>query len=275
MKPYLRLTGGKAKLADRILSMMPASFETYVEPCVGGGAVAMALLSEPTRRFKRMVLCDTNPDLVAAWSAVQREVEATIALLRTWQDTPETFAAVRALDPSDEVTRGARWVWLNRCSFNGLMRLNRAGKFNAPYDATRQGKRDVVRADLLREVSRGLEDVEIWQRDVISSLQGWMSSGRNVVFYIDPPYPAQGSDAGNFTSYTATGFSLAQHRELRDACVAATERGVRVVVSMGSCHYADKLWRRPPWTVYDVTMRRSVNCNGGGRGPVSEMLISG
>jgi len=271
MKPYLRLVGGKSKLADRILSMMPASFETYVEPCVGGGAVAMALLSEPPRRFKRMVLADANPDLISAWSAVKSEVEATIALLRTWADTPETFAAVRALEPCDDVTRGARWVWLNRCSFNGLMRLNRAGKFNAPYDATRQGKRDVVRADLLREVSRGLKGVEIWQLDVLETLSrvrdGWCA-------YVDPPYPSQGSSTGDFTAYTAGGFSLVQHRELRDACEAATERGARVVVSMGACFYADKLWRRPPWTVYDVTMRRNVSCNGDGRGAVGEMLIT-
>lgn len=271
MKPWLRLTGGKAKLAPRILSLIPASFETYFEPCVGGGAVAMALLSETPRRFKRMVIADTNPDLVAAWSVVKCEVEATIALLRTWADTPETFAAVRSLEPSDEVTMGARWIWLNRCSFNGLMRLNRAGRFNAPYDATRQGKRDVVRADLLRDVSRGLDSVEIWRHDVIKTLE---MAGAGSCCYVDPPYPAQGSDAGNFTSYTATGFSLAQHRELRDACVAATLRGARVIVSMGSCYYADKLWRRPPWTVYDVEMRRNVSCKGDGRGAVSEMLIT-
>ena len=108
------------------------------------------------------------------------------------------------------------------------------------------------------------------QMDVLATLDRLAGDGTQ--FYVDPPYPSQGASTGDFTAYTATGFSLIQHREMRDACEAATLRGARVICSMGDCFFARKIWR--DWKIDEVQMRRSVNSNGGGRGAVTELLIT-
>ena len=46
MKPFLRYAGGKRQLLKEILPRLPATYSTYHEPFLGGGALFFHL--EPT-----------------------------------------------------------------------------------------------------------------------------------------------------------------------------------------------------------------------------------
>lgn len=43
MKTLLKWVGGKGQLLPTLLNMIPSDINTYIEPFLGGGAVAFAL----------------------------------------------------------------------------------------------------------------------------------------------------------------------------------------------------------------------------------------
>ena len=58
MKPLLKWVGGKRQLLPVIHSVLPESFDTYVEPFLGGGAVLFSLAPERAR------VNDLNTELI-------------------------------------------------------------------------------------------------------------------------------------------------------------------------------------------------------------------
>ena len=136
MKPLLKWVGGKRQLLPAIHSMLPESFDTYVEPFLGGGAVLFSLA--PTRARVN----DLNTELITVYEVVRDDVDELIALLKGYPNESDFFYEMRARDRSPEfahlspVERAARTIYLNKTCYNGLYRVNNAGQFNAPFGAT-------------------------------------------------------------------------------------------------------------------------------------------
>ncbi len=64
-RPFLKWAGGKRQLLSEIEVRLPKeldSYDTYIEPFIGGGAVLFHLLS--TRSFQRMIALDVNSELI-------------------------------------------------------------------------------------------------------------------------------------------------------------------------------------------------------------------
>src|SRR5947209_2613936 len=106
--PFLKWAGGKRQLLPRILDLVPRRIDTYYEPFLGGGAVFFALAARGV--FARAVLTDANDELVNCYAAVRDDVEAVIAALGRFRNTPEHYYKVRAQSPSrlTPVARAAR-----------------------------------------------------------------------------------------------------------------------------------------------------------------------
>src|SRR5487761_2217766 len=81
-KPFLKWLGGKRRLATRILSLLPGDGR-LIEPFVGAGSVFLA------SEHAEFVLNDSNPDLMAIYTALQRNPAAFIAEARalfSWEN---------------------------------------------------------------------------------------------------------------------------------------------------------------------------------------------
>ena len=107
---------------------------------------------------------------------VRDEPSAVIGTFRQWQPTEENFYAVRALDEKtlSTVERAARVIWLNRHCFNGLYRLNRAGRFNVPFG--RYKRVPTIDEANLYAVSEALQCATLYQLDFRGSLR-WLMKG--------------------------------------------------------------------------------------------------
>jgi DNA adenine methylase len=96
--------------------------------------------------------------------------------------------------------------------------------------------------------------------------------------YFDPPYIPQ---KGDFTTYTAGGFGLEDHKRLARVMNSLSEKGVYVILSN-----SDTLLT---WDVYNISPHynrpwenactkimapRSINRDGGGRQPAKELIIT-
>lgn len=139
--PFVKWAGGKRRLLPHILPLVPASFGTYYEPFVGGGAVFFALGS------RNSVLGDMNERLMRTYRAIKGSPYEVISCL---QDFPAAnkrfFDELKGLDidSKNDVEVAAWMIFLNKTCFNGLYRFNKRNRFNVAYDPSKDGKRFAI-----------------------------------------------------------------------------------------------------------------------------------
>ena len=148
-KPFVKWAGGKGNLLQKLEMLLPNDFDdlenvTYIEPFVGGGAMLFYMLRKH-RCIRRAVINDINPDLIRCYQLIANDPQILIDRLKNIEnnyfsvDFParkELFYAYRAQYNSDGIhpdERAALFIFLNHTCFNGLYRVNTAGKFNVPY----------------------------------------------------------------------------------------------------------------------------------------------
>ena len=127
--PFIKWAGGKTSLLPELLKHVPGHLRRYHEPFVGGGALFFAVAP------RRAALSDANGELIHCWRQVRDDVHGVLDALSVHVYERSRFEAVRALDPArlPPAVRAARFIYLNKTCFNGLWRVNRAGRFNVPF----------------------------------------------------------------------------------------------------------------------------------------------
>ena len=265
-QPFLKWAGGKRQLLPRILELVPARVRTYYEPFLGGGALFFALAA--AGRFQRAVLGDVNAELVNCYQTVRDEVEAVIARLARMRNTPDDYYRVRAQRPADlaPAARAARVVYLNRCGYNGLYRVNSDGEFNVPFG--RYTRPRICDPDRLRAAARALRNVDLVQGD-FGSVLARRRLGEGDFVYLDPPYVPI-SRTASFTAY-AGGFTMIDQQRLAELLHRLSRRGVPAVLSNSDCAQTRQLYLGLP--SQSLPARRAINSVASRRGPVAELLV--
>ena len=107
------------------------------------------------------MLADANPELVNCYETIRDDVAGVIAELRKHRNTPAAYYRVRARDPQrlSNAARAARVIYLNRCGYNGLYRVNSDGRFNVPFG--RYMRPNICDVPRLEAASRALQGAEI------------------------------------------------------------------------------------------------------------------
>lgn len=260
--PFLKWAGGKRQLLPHLLEQAPDAFGTYHEPFVGGGALFFALGPE------RAVLSDLNERLIRTYAAVRDDVEAVIERLAGYPHEREFFDRLRAaeIDSGSDVDVAAWLIYLNKTAYNGLYRVNRMGRFNAPFG--RYENPNICDAEALRACSAALAGSQLHHEDFAAVL-GRAAAGDFV--YFDPPY-APLSLTANFTNYTHHGFSAHDQVRLRDVARELKARGVRVMLSNSNAEHVRALYA-DGFTTVEVAATRLINSRADRRGHVTELIL--
>jgi DNA adenine methylase len=219
--PFVRWPGGKRWLPAHLVALCHGlSFDGYLEPFFGGGAVFFAL------RPPNSVLSDVNDDLMTMYRQVRWRPQRILQELRGIRVDPETYLLVRSRVPSDALGRAVRFLYLNRTSFGGLYRTNQRGEFNVPFGS---GDRitALVDSDLLMRASRALHGATLNSGDFEAVLD---RAGDGDMAYCDPIYSVAHNDNG-FVRYNEPIFSWSDQRRLASAALRASRRGAVVLVS--------------------------------------------
>ncbi len=261
--PFLKWAGGKRQLLEQFARHFPApgSYGVYHEPFLGGGAVFFHLLPA------RAVLSDLNPELVEAYQVVRDDVEGVIRRLRGYRNEEEFYYEVRSLDPQTltQPERVARMLYLNRTCFNGLYRLNSAGRFNVPFGRYRLPR--ICRTSSLRAASRALAGVELRVQPFEAVLDSAQPAD---LVYLDPPYQPL-SRTASFTAYTREAFDEADQRRLAAVYRELDRRGCRLMLSNSNTDLVRELYG--DFRIVKVQARRAINSRGAGRGLIDEVLV--
>jgi DNA adenine methylase len=278
-RPILKWPGGKTRLLDDLVKLCPADLATsggcYFEPFCGGAALLFRLRSLVTRA----VLGDFNADLVEFYTEVARDPVGLHACASTifrhhdaafYYQAREAWNDLRGGWPATQ--RAATLLYLNRACFNGLFRLNKAGKNNVPIGKASPGGGEwPSRPSLPRLIaaSFSLQGVALGSGDFEATSSNAM---RGDFVYFDPPYlPA--TDRSAFAAYTGGGFALADHERLAAHARSLVDRGVRVMLSSVDTPLAREVLTG--FRLTSVTSPRSINSSGAGRGKIGELIATG
>ena len=267
--PLLKWAGSKRSQALRIQALLGPPTGRYIEPFTGSAAAYLGRTDVPPA-----LLTDASPRLMGFHQVVQRSPDDLVAAYRELPlDVAGGYHAVREAfnDCSEHATvrQAARFVWLNRCCFNGLYRETRAGRFNVgPGDATRAPRLDV---DHVRAVSARLQQAELAVADFAATMRRARAGDR---VYADPPYVALEHRA-SWTGYTKNGFTVSDHHRLAIAARRAVSRGATVAVS----NHLTELTARGLYAAEDgwrlaemPKVRRRVGGRGADRRSVREVV---
>ena len=220
VKPFLRWAGGKNWLVSLLAELVDVdSYGSYFEPFLGGGSVFFELYPKG-----EVFLSDTNEDLISTYQAVKSSPNEVWAILSSYQNTESEYYSIRALDPIDPIERAARFIYLNHTSFNGLYRVNRAGKYNVPY-----GKRKNIpyNESGILACSDRLQNASLTVGDFADVLQG-VKKGDFV--YLDPPYVVA-KDVNGFIQYNKHLFSFEDQKRLSASIDRIRDAGAFYVLS--------------------------------------------
>ncbi len=266
MKPIVKAVGGKTRLLDELVARVPSTYGCYYEPFVGGGALFFHLAP------KRAVISDMNRDLIVVYTAVRDDVEGVISKLerhRVQHNKGYYYEMREWWNRSRQcwtpAARAAMYLYLNRSCFNGLWRVNSDGQFNVPMGT--YARLSLPSPELLRKAHQTLTDVTILHEDFRCVAE---RAQRGDFIYLDPPYVPL-STTSNFTTYTADGFTLDDHRELAATARSLVGRGVHVMLSNSDVPFVRDLYKG--FTINTVRCNRAINSKAGGRGGVDEVII--
>jgi len=268
VKPFLKWVGGKRQLLPELRKYLGrGAISHYMEPFVGGGAVLFDLMSSGRLQGK-ISIYDANDELMRCYTAIRDNVEQVIIELQRMPYEEQRYYAIRAYDQNpdpDPYWLAARTIYLNKCGFNGLYRVNAKGLFNVPFG--RYVNPTICDTENLRAVSAALQKAHISTAD-FSTIKEDMNGA---LIYCDPPYwPV--SKTANFTAYQAGGFGPEQQKLLRDKALEWAACGARVVLSNADVSEVRTLYE-DGFEIHAVEARRAVNSKSDKRGKVGELIM--
>lgn len=262
MRPILKWTGGKRQFVVDIKKYMQPG-QRLIEPFVGGGALFFAC-DGPA------IINDMNCELINFYKVVRDKPLELVKWVRTWPQDKETYYEIRDNDrfsdfeTQDSFTRAGRFLYLNKCAFNGMWRENSKGFHNVPWNQKRNSGFPSD-ADMLAASGR-LKQANITCGDFADACAE-ASVGDFV--YFDPPYTTS-----TFTSYAKSGFDHEDLKRLADLALTLSNIKVNVCVSNLGAPEILALFPEPPFKVEHLKGKRHIfAANPKSRVEVDEVLI--
>jgi len=181
--PFLRWAGGKTWALSKIREIVPEFINNYHEPFLGGGSVFLDLKYR-NKINKSIFLSDANQDLINTYIQIKDNLDEVIFYLNQHKNEDNYYYSIRKTNYNTAVENAAKFIYLNRTSFNGIYRVNRNGEYNVPfgYRSLRDG---FFNLDNLTLISLLLQDAVIEHKDFVSVLDNIQE---NDLIFLDPPY---------------------------------------------------------------------------------------
>ena len=252
VRPPLRWAGSKRALLPKLIAELPSEFEKYYEPFFGSGCLYFSI------RPKQAKVGDFNPDLIDFYAALRDAPDAVVSAFLRLPISDAEYYELRAKNPAnmEAADRAARFLYLNRYSFNGVYRTNRSGQFNVPVG--KKAGAPPSRTELLA-AAHALGLTKLSNADYKETLRD-VRQGDFV--YLDPPYVnplRKGYGEYGYGSFGAEGDMLQLNNEL----LRLHHLGAKVLFSFGSAMGLETAL--DGWEVMSVSPRQSVASSSSAR----------
>jgi len=253
-KPILKWAGGKTQLLKDILPKMPGSFNKYIEPFFGGGALFFSTKPD------KAIISDSNPELVNLYQSVRDNPELVIDCLKKYKNSEDQFYKVRSIDFKSlpPIQAAARTIFLNKTCFNGLYRVNRSGNFNVPFGKYKNPK--IADEATILNASKALANTEIICGDYKEVLKKYAKPGDFI--FLDPPYLPVSAYA-DFKRYTKDQFYDDDHRDLAEEVERLHNLDCYIILTNSNHPLVHELYSK--YTIEIIQSKRFISSNGAAR----------
>lgn len=261
-KPVLRWAGGKKWLVSRISEFIPKNYNRYFEPFLGGASVYL----NANTTNKKAFLSDVNSELIEFYTQLKENPKAILNELERYKNEEDFFYHIREQVPQVPIERAARFFYLNRTCFNGLYRVNQAGKFNVPY-----GYRSikVVEKDALINLSLKLSNAQLKCQDFRKILK---VVRRQDFVFLDPPYTVAHNNNG-FIEYNQKIFSWDDQERLAEFVEKLIAKKVYFLMT-NACHESIKNLYKGIGKHFEIDRFSTISGQSKSRARISELVIT-
>lgn len=224
LKPLVKWSGGKSDELKHIEKYIP-SFDTYLEPFVGGGSLFFHL-SPP-----KAVISDVHTELIDLYQSIgQGRGQDLYDFMKDHPNDELTYYQVRDDFKADtSLDRAKRFYYQRKTCFRGMLRYNRHGKFNIPFG---------------RYKSISFEDLRNPAYPLLLSKTTILNTGFETIFrdynhpenfmFLDPPYDSE------FTDYGYCQFTRVEQEALAK-CFKETQ--IRCLMVIGKTPFIEALYK--------------------------------
>lgn len=259
-EPFVKWAGGKRQLLSRLTIRMPAAYNRYFEPFVGGAALFFFM--QP----KDALINDINKELIHVYLCIKKQVDGLMRELDKIDDAQsepykEYYYKIRekynqkTLNQIFDIEMAALFIYLNKHCFNGLYRVNRKGAFNVPFN-NRHGP-SYNKSNLLA-VSEALQSVDIRSGDFETACK---SADKEDFIFFDSPYAPLCPTS--FESYTKYGFSIEEHERLAKLFKRLDAKGCYCMLTNHNTDFIRSLYKG--FSIEEVDVKRLINSDATNR----------
>src|SRR5437867_1911369 len=239
-EPLLKWPGGKRALLPQLLPLIPSSFNRYIEPFFGGGALFFAIQPHTA------LLSDSNEDLINCYREIRNNPKRLLSYLCRMKNTEEDYYRIRSMSPRSKTGMAGRTFYLTTLAFNGIYRVNRHGVFNVPYGYKTHLK--VYQPEKIKEISRVLAKCDLECLDFEEALA---RARPYDLIYLDPPYTVAHGQNG-FRKYNAKIFSWDDQDRLARSVHLLHKKHCHIIMSNARHSSISKLYK----SVTRLTVKR-------------------
>lgn len=266
-RPFLKWAGGKYSLLPELDRLIPAG-KRLIEPFVGGGSVFLNV-----EKHESFLLADVNADLINLYQMLEVDHIRVCSLAKILFERANSEEAYKELrdDFNNQrmgaPERAAAFLFLNRHCFNGLIRYNREGFFNVGWGKYEAPYFPEIEIKAFKQKSHKCVFMNAGYRRTLAL------AGEGDVVYCDPPYEPLPGTTG-FTNYAAGGFSWADQISLAESCVAAHQRGAKVLISNSTAPRVLELYEQHGFILHHVDARRAISSKGSTRETAKDIVAT-
>jgi len=223
LSPIIKWSGGKKDEIKKFINYIPKTYDTYLEPFIGGGAVYFYINPH------KAVISDVHTELIDFYQSIKNGYSNEIYnFMKEHPNQKETYYKVRSYKPSNQLENAQRFYYLRKTCFRGMLRYNSKGEFNIPYGRYKNYNFEDIKN---KEYEKLLKNTEVLNKDFKYIFDNYNS--KDNFMFLDPPYDSE------FTDYGYCSFGKEEHKKLAK-CFKETK--IKCLMIIGKTKFISELY---------------------------------
>jgi len=225
LKPLIKWSGGKSDEIKLFEKYIPANYDTYLEPFIGGGSLYFYLAPQ------KAVISDVHTELIDLYSCIgDGKAKDIYDFMAANPNDEETYYKIRdKMEIKEKLDNAKRFYYQRKTCFRGMSRYNKSGKFNIPFGKyTTINYSDLQNNDYETLLSR----TEILNKGFEHVFDNY-NSADNFMF-LDPPYDSE------FTDY---GYCQFGKEEQKNLAQLFKETKIKCLMVIGKTKFIEELYK--------------------------------
>ena len=221
--PIIKWSGGKKDEIKNFIDYIPKTYDTYLEPFIGGGAVYFHI------NPKKAVINDLHTELIDFYKSIKNgDSDKIYKFMEEHPNQEDIYYKVRSYKPNNQLENAQRFYYLRKTCFRGMLRYNSKGEFNIPYGRYKNFNFEDIKN---KKYEKLLKNTEVLNKDFKYIFDNYNS--KDNFMFLDPPYDSE------FTDYGYCTFGKEEHKKLAKCF---KETNIKCLMIIGKTKFISELY---------------------------------